>query len=315
MVSQRRCELTLLWTIPFVFGKHAFAQGRTEIKFAPVAKLMRRGQPLPNWIEHVKLPWTRLPKKNAMTSVVLGFDGPLDSLHGSSFTELTQDSSSQEKSDQAELWGRWRRWRQRLRRRFHRLHGAIRKFGGKYGAQLKALGNAAMTSLKACKGSLAGVVTGNPEGLASMAACVKEQALKVKADAKAILSDAKAEAVAQGKDIASASQEASSAAGVTVAHIMAFGNQLEEQAKQGNLTVVQAVRAIEAKAISETINGTVAVEKGLAQAKSATAVKKITKDLAKASSEVSAVVNGNSTVGTSNASTERSNAATSTSFK
>jgi len=302
MASQRRYELSLPWTICVVFARHAFAQGRTELRDVPLTKLMRKGQPLQRTSRHSRLP--RLPKKNGMTSHVLGPDGSLDSLHGSSLSELSQVDSSRDNASQAESWGwrrRWRRHFRRFKRKFNKYHKKLRKaaadFGDKYGSKLKELAKVVKTSLKACgAGAIGGLVTGNPAALANVAACVKNKALEVKSDAKAILSDAKAEAQAQGKDISSLTQTASDAAGATVAHIMSFGNQLEQQAKAGKLTAVQAIQALEDKAIKETINGTVAVERHMAVsvAKAGQAVNNIATDAKKASSEVSATDNGTS---------------------
>lgn len=307
MASRRRCELTLLWTIYVASTRHAVAQHRMEVKPVPVAKLMRRGQPLQHISEHARLPWKRLPKKNGMTSLVLGPDGSFESLHGSSLSDLAQDAFSRQNTSQAEWW--WRRHFRRAKSRFKRkLTRHVDKFKrvakamkGKYGDKLKELAKAAKGVLKACgAGAVTGLVMGNPAALATTASCVKDKAIALKADAKNILSDAKAEAVAQGKDIASVAQEASSAASVTVAHIMKFGNQLEQQAKAGNMTVTQAVQAMETQAIKETINGTVAVESKMVagMAKTGKALKTIAKDAKKAASEVSAGDNKTANVST-----------------
>jgi len=289
MASQRRCEFTLPWTICVAFARHAFAQGRTELKLVPVASLMRRGQPLQQISEHTRPPWTRLPKRNGVTSLVLGPDGSFNSLYGSSFSELAQDHSSRDNTSQAELLGWWRRHFRRFKRKFRKLrtklHRAANKLAEKYGDKLKKLGQVIKTSLKSCgAGALTGVLMGNPAALANAATCVRDKAKEVKADAQAILSDAKAEAQAQGKDISKITREASNAAGATVAHIMSFGNQLEQQAKGGKLTAVQAIQALEAKAITETINGTVAVESSMAAslAKTGKALKTIATDVKKA---------------------------------
>lgn len=309
MAGRRRCELTLLWTIYVVSTRHAVAQHRMEVKPVPVAKLMRRGQPL-HISERAMLPWKRLPQKNGMTSLVLGPDGSFDSLHGSSLSELAQDGFSRDDTSQAELW--WRRLRRRFRRKLRRYKRKLRShvnkfkraataFKGKYGDKLKELAKAAKGVLKSCgAGALGGLVMGNPAALASAASCVKDKALAMKADSAKILSDAKAEAAQQGRDITGIAQEASSAAGLTVAHIMSYGNQLEQQAKAGKLNVTQAVQAMESKAIQETINGTVAIEGKMvgAVAKTGKALKTLTTDATKAASEVSAVDNKTANVST-----------------
>jgi len=243
-------------------------------------------------IEHARFPWS--PRKNGMTSYVLGHDGSLDALHGSSFAEIVQDDSSRDDSSQAELlrlhWRRWRRrWRRfkrRLKRRFKKVHRALNKISHGLGDKLKAMGKVALKGLKACGASAAmGVIMGNPVALASTAECVKKEAEKVKDSAKTILSDAKAGAQQYGKNVAGMVNEASNAAGVTVAHIMQFGNQLENQAKasgsQASGAVSQAVQAMEMKAITETINGTLAVETKMSQslAKPGQAIKKLEADV------------------------------------
>lgn len=278
-----------------------FGQGNLEMQNILGAKLMRRDQGLQHVNEHARLPRTRLPESNGMATVAVGIDGSVDLLHESPLIELAQEDASRGNVFQSGRWGRrwrrrWRRFRRRFNRHMKRLNHAAGKLGDKYGAKVKDMMKVALKSLKACgAGAIMSAVTSNPAALANTAKCIKDQATAVKSDAKAILSDAKAEAQAQGKDVSDISQTASNAAGVVVAHIMAFGNQLEQKAKAGgNLTVAQAIHALEAKVVTETINSTVAVENNLALSldKTGTALKTMAKDVNKASNIASAIDNG-----------------------